>query len=157
MTKIYFNKNITCFFLLLMMVSLLSPGCGSWQKRTMTSYQATGATLNKAKPILKTLIANGTLSAKEGVDAKQAYDDAVDIYKIMGTTAIIAIDVDDQSAKMGMDAARKLYDEAVLAGDHERAAELQAEINALMTYSGMQIQLMKLVNQLANFTERRYH
>ena len=156
MIKNYFNKNLTCFFLLLITAVLFSSGCG-WQKRTMTSYQAAGATLNKAKPILKAMIANGTLSAKEGEDAKQAYDDAVDIYKIMGTTAIVAIDVDDQSAKIGMDAARKLYDEAVLAGDHERAAELQAEINALMTYSGMQIQLMKLVNQLANFTERRYH
>lgn len=96
------NKNLTCFFLLMLwcLPVLSSLGCGSmsWQKRTMISYDAAGEVLNASKPILKTLCADGTLSGDECAEARDAYNDAVSLYKLLGTTAIMAIDTDNQGS-----------------------------------------------------------
>lgn len=102
------NKTLTCFFLLMLWsLSLSSLGCSStasWQKQTMMSYQAAGEVLNASKPILKSLCADGTLSGDECAKAKKAYNDAVSLYKLLGTTAVMAIDTDNEGSYERMQA-----------------------------------------------------
>lgn len=69
-----------------------------WEKKTMVSYQSAGEVLKSAQPTLKTLCADGTFTAEECLESKDAYNAAVSAYKIMGDAAIIAIDTGDQSS-----------------------------------------------------------
>ena len=94
------NKKFTCFFLfVLWSLSLSSLGCGSmpWQKRTVVTYETIGATLEEAKPALIVLCADGTLDKADCIAAREAYNQAVTIYKAMGAAATIAIDTGDDS------------------------------------------------------------
>ena len=95
------QKNLPRFLLItLMCISLCSFGCSSMsaKKQTVLSYEVVGEVLKAAQPTLKSLCSNGILDAEECAEAKDAYNKAVDIYKIMGTVAIIAMDTGDQSA-----------------------------------------------------------
>ena len=99
MKNFYINKNYTCFFLLMLWsLSLSSLGCGSmsWQKRTMISYEAAGEVLKTSLPILKAMCADGTLNAEDCKASKKAFNDAVRLYKLLGTAAIMAIDTGDR-------------------------------------------------------------
>lgn len=99
MTKNYFNKNLTLFFLFTLAVVLFSQGCGaSLQKRTMVSYESAGAVLDNALPVLKGFCIDGTLNSVDCASAKKAYNDAVGIYKLLGTAAIVAIDSGDNGS-----------------------------------------------------------
>jgi hypothetical protein len=70
----------------------------------MISYEAAGEVLKTSLPILKAMCADGTLNAGECQDAKKAYDEAVGIYKLLGTTAILAIDTGDPGSYQRMQA-----------------------------------------------------
>ena len=74
-------------------------GCGSmpWQKQAIISYQTAGAVLTQSREVLKSHCADGVLDAEECGEAKEAYDFAVDIYKLMGNQVIIALDNSDDS------------------------------------------------------------
>ena len=90
------NKKFTCFFLfVLWSLSLCSLGCSSmpWQKQTLVSYQVMGETLKSSKVVLIELCLNGTLSEKDCSEARDAYNQAVDVYKVLGNQAIIAMDI----------------------------------------------------------------
>ncbi len=102
----YYSKKITCFFLLTLLVVLGSLGCSSmsWQKRTVFSYDAAGEVLKASKAILKGMCIDGTLNAEDCAAAKKAYNDAVGIYKLLGTTAILAIDTGDPGSYNQMQA-----------------------------------------------------
>lgn len=96
MTINYFKKNLTCFLLLLLAVGLFSPGCGSMQpipveKQILMSYEGVGVIFNTAKPALKMLCANDTLSSEDCLKALEGYNRAVDVYKNLGDTAIEAM------------------------------------------------------------------
>lgn len=117
------NKNLTCFFLLILWCLCLgSLGCGSmsWQKRTMISYEAAGEVLQASQPILRAMCEDGTLSPEDCIAARKTYNDAVEIYKIMGNAAIIAMDTGEQSV-----------------------------------YKDLNIRLMEILGQIAEFTGRR--
>jgi hypothetical protein len=70
----------------------------------MISYEAAGEVLKASLPILKAMCADGTLNADDCAAAKKAYDDAVGIYKLLGTTAIMAIDTGDPGSYNRMQA-----------------------------------------------------
>lgn len=119
MTNYYFNKNIACVFVLMLTVSLFSFGCSStksWQKRTMVSYQAAGEILNTSKPILMAMCADGTLGDADCKEARHAYNEAVSLYKLLGTTAVMAIDIDDPGSYETMQA--QLRDLLTLLADY---------------------------------------
>jgi hypothetical protein len=63
----------------------------------MISYEAAGEVLKTSKATLKTMCDAGAITAEDCAVAREAYNDAVDIYKIMGNTAIIAMDTGDSS------------------------------------------------------------
>jgi hypothetical protein len=64
----------------------------------MVSYQSTGEVLQASKSVSKALCINGTLSNDECADAKEVYNNAVIIYRLLGTTMIMAIGIDDKEA-----------------------------------------------------------
>jgi hypothetical protein len=88
------------------MVVLFSQGCGSMsaKKTTMVSYESAGAVLDNALPVLKGFCANGTLNSADCASAKNAYNDAVSVYKLLGTAAIVAIDTGDNTSYLAMQA-----------------------------------------------------
>lgn len=98
MTNYYFKKNLTCFFLLLVVLGSFGCSSMSWQKRTMVTYASAGEVLKASQPILKTMCSDGTLSAADCAKAKKAYNDAVAIYKLLGAAATLAIDTGDHGS-----------------------------------------------------------
>lgn len=76
----------------------LSIGCGSmpWQKKAVVSYQSFGATLQTAKQTLFLSCSNGTLNSEDCKQAKAKYNEAVNVYKLMGNKIIILLDTDDE-------------------------------------------------------------
>ena len=106
------NKKFTCFFLfMLLCLCLSSLGCGSLnnmpaEKRVVVSYQATAEILRTSKATLKALCASGALDEEACIGAKRAYDEAVDIYKLLGNVAGLALDSGDDTAYQNM--ARRL-------------------------------------------------
>ncbi len=81
-------------------------GCSSfqmpWQKQTMVSYQLTGEILKSSKEALVSRCGLGTLSERDCAEAKMAYNHAVELYKMMGDTALVALDSEDQSIYRSM-------------------------------------------------------
>lgn len=83
--------------LLSLFVVVLVCGCGSWQKTTLTSYQAIGETLISVKTILKTECDSGELPADKCAEIQTAYNKAITIYEEAGTMAISAVDLEDKA------------------------------------------------------------
>jgi hypothetical protein len=68
----------------------------------MISYESAGAVIDSALPILKGMCNDGTLNSTDCAAAKKAYNDAVGIYKLLGTAAIVAIDSGDKGSYLAM-------------------------------------------------------
>jgi hypothetical protein len=69
----------------------------SWQKRTVITYETIGVTLEEAKPALIVLCADGILDKADCIAAREAYNQAVTVYKTLGVAAMIAIDTGDDT------------------------------------------------------------
>lgn len=117
----YINtKKFTCFFLfVLWSLSLCSLGCSSmpWQKQTVISYQIMGETLQSSKTVLQELCLTGALSAEDCSTARTTYNQAVDIYKLLGNQALIAIDIGNDSVYKQL--AAQLMQLLVILGEYQ--------------------------------------
>jgi hypothetical protein len=68
-----------------------------WQKTALISYQTAGPVLFEAKVSLTGFCESGVLDEEQCAEAKEAYNTAVAIYKLMGNQLIIAMDNGDGS------------------------------------------------------------
>jgi hypothetical protein len=68
-----------------------------WQKTALISYQTAGPVLFEAKVSLKRFCDSGALDDEQCAEAKEAYNTAVSVYKLMGNQLIIAMDSGDDS------------------------------------------------------------
>jgi len=70
----------------------------------MVAYEGMGAVLETALPSLKALCNGEVMSAEECEEAKNAYNEAVSIYKFLGDAAIVVVDTGDDSSYRVMSA-----------------------------------------------------
>ncbi len=73
-----------------------------WQKQAVISYQGMGAMLEQAKPALQAKCVAGSLNEEDCIAAREAYNNSVEIYKLLGNSVIIALDTDDDSIYKSM-------------------------------------------------------
>ncbi len=98
-------------------------GCGSFgsmpiEKQVVISYEVMGETLKTAKPTMIGLCASGDISAEDCVNARNAYNEAVTLYKMLGEMAIVAVDTGDGS------------------NYQELSLQLMALLTTIQTYTG---------------------
>lgn len=72
-------------------------GCASFrdmpvEKKTLLSYETMGKVLYTAKPVLIGLCQSGTLDPAQCLEALNAYNKAVRVYKDLGDIVLIVID-----------------------------------------------------------------
>jgi hypothetical protein len=101
MNKIKPHTGIMSLFLIALLISVMivPGGCSSIPKQTqiVITYQSMGIALEEAKPAILALCASGVLNETDCAEAKAAYNQAVTIYKTLGTMSNIAIDTDDDT------------------------------------------------------------
>ncbi len=85
------------FMMWFLCACLLGCGAMSWQQKATLSYRVAGAVLTQSREVLKSHCADGLLTPEECTEAKEAYDTAVDIYKLLGNQVIIALDIGNDS------------------------------------------------------------
>ncbi len=83
------NTNILSSCFLVMLTVALSIGCSALSKiprstQYAIAYQAMGATLEVAKPVILSMCADGTFDEVDCAKAKKAYNQAVTVYKLLG-------------------------------------------------------------------------
>lgn len=96
----FFMNKFSPFLFIMWFSCVCCLGCiGNmpWQKTALISYQTAGPVLFEAKVSLTGFCESGVLDEEQCAEAKEAYNTAVSVYKLMGNQLIIAMDSGDDS------------------------------------------------------------